>query len=123
MFYHLLYQFLDINLFKYITFRGFYALVTSFLISLIIGPYIISRLKMFQDKEGGYVREFTPDGHEVKKYIPTMGGILIIISVLISVFLWCRLDNYFVWILIFAMVSYALLGGWDDYKKIKTKPI
>ncbi|WP_456392993.1 phospho-N-acetylmuramoyl-pentapeptide-transferase [Persephonella sp.] len=121
MLYHLLYQFLDINLFKYITFRGFYALITSFFISLIIGPYIISRLKLFQKKEGGYVREYTPDGHEGKKHTPTMGGILIVLAVLISTLLWCRLDNYYVWVVVFAMVSFAILGGWDDYRKIKTK--
>ncbi|SNZ03046.1 Phospho-N-acetylmuramoyl-pentapeptide-transferase [Persephonella hydrogeniphila] len=121
MLYHLLYQYLDINLFKYITFRGFYALITSFLISLIIGPYIISRLKIFQKKEGGYVREYTPNGHELKKHTPTMGGILIVLSVFISAILWCRLDNFYIWIVIFAMLSFALLGGWDDYKKIKTK--
>ncbi|WP_457625007.1 phospho-N-acetylmuramoyl-pentapeptide-transferase [Persephonella sp.] len=121
MLYHLLYQYLDINLFKYITFRGFYALITSFLISLIIGPYIISRLKVFQKKEGGYVREYTPDGHELKKHTPTMGGILIVLSVFISSILWCRLDNFYIWIVMFAMLSFALLGGWDDYRKIKTK--
>ncbi len=121
MLYHLLYQYFDINLFKYITFRGFYALITSFLISLIIGPYIISRLKLFQKKEGGYVRQYTPDGHELKKHTPTMGGILIVLSVLISALLWCRLDNFYVWITVFSMLSFALLGGWDDYKKIKTK--
>ncbi|WP_457638990.1 phospho-N-acetylmuramoyl-pentapeptide-transferase [Persephonella sp.] len=121
MLYHLLYQFLDINLFKYITFRGFYALITSFLISLVVGPYIISRLKVLQKKEGGYVREYTPDGHQLKKHTPTMGGILIVVAVLVSTLLWCRLDNFYIWIVLFALLSFAVLGGWDDYKKIKTK--
>ncbi|WP_457622526.1 phospho-N-acetylmuramoyl-pentapeptide-transferase [Persephonella sp.] len=121
MLYHLLYELLDINLFKYITFRGFYALITSFGISLILGPYIIRRLKVFQYKEGGYVREYTPDTHIAKKHTPTMGGILIILSVIVSSLLWCRLDNFFVWLVMFVLVSFAFLGGLDDYKKITKK--
>ncbi|MDQ7056333.1 MAG: phospho-N-acetylmuramoyl-pentapeptide-transferase [Persephonella sp.] len=121
MLYHLLYQYFDINLFKYITFRGFYALITSFFISLLVGPYIIRKLKLFQRKEGGYVREYTPDGHAGKKHTPTMGGVLIVFSVLLSTILWCRLDNFYIWITLFAMISFAALGGWDDYNKIKTK--
>ncbi|WP_029522163.1 phospho-N-acetylmuramoyl-pentapeptide-transferase [Persephonella sp. KM09-Lau-8] len=121
MLYHIFYQLFDINLFKYITFRGFYALITSFLISLVIGPYIIQKLKVFQKKEGGYVRDYTPEWHELKKYTPTMGGILIIITVLFSSLLWCRLDNFYVWIVIFALLSFALIGGWDDYLKITRK--
>ncbi|WP_457623813.1 phospho-N-acetylmuramoyl-pentapeptide-transferase [Persephonella sp.] len=121
MLYHLLYEIFDINLFKYITFRGFYALITSFAISLILGPYIIRRLKIFQYKEGGYVREYTPDTHIAKKHTPTMGGILIILSVIVSALLWCRLDNFFVWLVIYVLVSFAVLGGLDDYKKITVK--
>ena len=121
MLYHLLYELFDINLFKYITFRGFYALITSFAISLILGPYIIRRLKVFQYKEGGYIREYTPDTHVAKKHTPTMGGILIILSVIISSLLWCRLDNFYIWLVIFILVSFAFLGGLDDYKKITTK--
>ncbi len=121
MLYHIFYQLLDINLFKYITFRAFYALITSFLISLILGPYIIRRLKVFQYKKGGYVRQYTPDTHVAKKHTPTMGGILIVLSVVISSLLWCRLDNFYVWITLFVLISFSVIGGLDDYIKIKHK--
>jgi len=121
MLYHIFYQLLDINLFKYITFRAFYALITSFGISLILGPYVIRRLKIFQYKKGGYVRQYTPDTHIAKKHTPTMGGILIVLSVVISSLLWCRLDNFYVWITLFVLVSFAIIGGLDDYIKIKNK--
>lgn len=121
MFYHLFYEYLDINIFKYITFRGFYALLTAFFISLILGPYVINKLKVFQNKEGGYVRQDTPDWHQMKKHTPTMGGILILLSVLLSSLLWCRLDNLYVWLLIITFISFGIIGFLDDYKKIKDK--
>ncbi len=121
MFYHIFYNYLDINLFKYITFRGFYALLTAFLISIIIGPYIINKLKIFQNKEGGYVREYTPDWHQMKKHTPTMGGVLIIVVVFLTSLLWCRLDNLYIWLLLFTFLSFGAIGFIDDYKKIKDK--
>ena len=121
MFYHILYQYFDINLFKYVTFRSFSALLTSFFLSLIIAPYIIQKLKHFQSKKGGYVRQYTPQTHQEKKHTPTMGGILIIIVVLLSSLLWCRLDNVYVWIVIFTFLSFGILGAIDDYIKIKNK--
>jgi phospho-N-acetylmuramoyl-pentapeptide-transferase len=119
--YHLLYQYFDINIFKYVTFRGFSALLTSFFLSLIIAPYLIQKLKKFQNKEGGYVREYTPQTHEVKKYTPTMGGVLILIVVLLSSILWCKLDNFYFWVVIFTFLSFGILGLIDDYIKIKNK--
>ncbi len=119
MLYHLLYEFLDINIFKYITFRAFYALVTSFALALIFGPCLIRRLRVIQRKEGGYVRAYTD--HTQKKYVPTMGGILIIVPLLISSVLWCRLDNIYIWITLFVLVSFAVVGGWDDYNKLVRK--
>ncbi len=121
MLYHLLYQYFDINLFKYITFRGFSALLSSFFISLLIAPYVIQKLKKFQNKEGGYVREYTPETHQVKKHTPTMGGVLILIVVSISSLLWCRLDNFYYWLVLFVLLSFGLLGFIDDYIKIKNK--
>ncbi|MDM7273321.1 phospho-N-acetylmuramoyl-pentapeptide-transferase [Sulfurihydrogenibium azorense] len=121
MFYHIFYEYLDVNIFKYITFRGFYALLTAFFISLILGPYIIERLKVFQNKQGGYVRQDTPDWHQIKKHTPTMGGVLILLSVLFTSLLWCRLDNVYIWLLMFTFLSFGLIGFLDDYKKIKDK--
>ncbi len=121
MLYYLLYQVLDINVFKYITLRGFFALFTAFFVSVLIGPYIINLLKTFQSKAGGYVREYTPETHNQKKYVPTMGGVLIILSVLVSALLCCRLDNPFVLILIFTLITFGIIGALDDYLKIKYK--
>ncbi len=121
MFYHIFYEWFDINIFKYITFRGFYALITAFVISLIIGPRLILELKKFQKKEGGYIREYTPESHEVKKYTPTMGGLLIIVSVFLSSILWCRLDNLWVLTILITMLSFFFIGALDDYLKIRFK--
>ncbi|WP_028950469.1 phospho-N-acetylmuramoyl-pentapeptide-transferase [Sulfurihydrogenibium subterraneum] len=121
MFYHLFYEYLDINIFKYITFRGFYALLTAFFISLVLGPYVIERLKVFQNKQGGYVRQDTPDWHQIKKHTPTMGGVLILLSVLFTSVLWCRLDNIYIWLLMFTFLSFGFIGFLDDYKKVKDK--
>ncbi len=121
MLYHWLYQFLDINIFKYITFRAFGAFLTSFFLFLIFAPYVIQKLKKFQNKTGGYIREYTPDSHKSKKYIPTMGGVLITLTVLISSLLWCRLDNFYCWVTLFTFLSFSIIGFMDDYLKIKKK--
>ncbi|MCX7760635.1 MAG: phospho-N-acetylmuramoyl-pentapeptide-transferase [Hydrogenothermaceae bacterium] len=121
MFYHIFYEHFDINLFKYITFRGFYALITAFLLSLILAPPIINRLKEFQNKKGGYVREDTPDWHQMKKHTPTMGGVLILIVVFLTSLLWSRLDNLYFWITLLIFLSFGLIGFFDDYIKVKNK--
>lgn len=121
MFYHLFYEYLDINLFKYITFRGFYALITAFFISLLFGPHLIEKLKKFQNKKGGYVREDTPDWHQVKKHTPTMGGVLILFVVILTNMIWSRLDNFYIWLTLLTFVSFGLIGFLDDYVKIKNK--
>jgi len=121
MFYHIFYELIGLNIFKYITFRGFYALITAFFISLIIGPYIINKLKAFQKKEGGYVRQDTPDWHQMKKHTPTMGGVLILLVVSLTSLLWCRLDNIYIWLSLFTFLSFGMIGAIDDYKKIIDK--
>jgi len=120
MLYHILYQYFDINLFKYITLRGFLALLTAFFISLIIYPVLIRKLKALQRLKGGYERDFL-DNHTEKKYTPSMGGILISITVLFSTLLWCRFDNFFIWVLLFVLLSYGILGFWDDWLKLNNK--
>lgn len=121
MFYHLFYEYFDINLFKYITFRGFYALITAFFLSLLFGPYVINKLKEFQNKKGGYVREDTPDWHQMKKYTPTMGGVLILIVVFVTFLLWSRLDNLYSWLAVITFISFGLIGFFDDFVKVKNK--
>ncbi len=120
MLYHLLYEYFDINLFKYITFRGFLALLTAFFFSLIIYPYIIRKLRAIQRLKGGYKRDFL-DNHISKKYTPSMGGVLIGITVVLSSLLWCRFDNFFIWILLFVLISFGILGFIDDWKKLNKK--
>jgi len=121
MLYWLLYEEFHINVFKYITFRSFFAFLTAFFLSLALGPYVIRKLKEFQEKAGGYVREYTPETHSRKKFTPTMGGVLIVFSVIVSSLLWCRLDNFYVLITITTMFIFGLIGFADDYLKLKTK--
>lgn len=126
MLYNLLYPlsdyFIIFNVFKYITFRTAYALITSFLLALILGPYIINLLRNLhiQQKTKGY----EPERHKIKEGTPTMGGVLIIISVSISTILWSDLRNPYVWIVIFVFLTTGFLGFYDDYKKtIIGKPL
>jgi phospho-N-acetylmuramoyl-pentapeptide-transferase len=117
MLYHLLYPlhsyFSAFNVFRYITFRTIYAGLTSLLICFIIGPWIIRKLTEMQ--VGQYIRDDGPQSHHQKAGTPTMGGVLIIFSVGISVLLWNRLSNLYVWILLLITVGSGLIGFIDDY--------
>lgn len=121
MIYQILYEILDINVFKYITFRGFLALLTSFIIVYLISPKIINFLAKLQSKEGGYRRKYTPDTHEAKKNTPTMGGVIILISVLITSLIWCDINNIYVITVLFTFLTFGFIGVIDDYLKIKYK--
>jgi phospho-N-acetylmuramoyl-pentapeptide-transferase len=107
------------NIFRYITFRAVYAAITALLISFLVGPWLIRRLKKL--KFGQEVREDGPKTHLVKSGIPTMGGILIILSVVISVLLWQDVDSLYTWLLILAITGFGLIGFIDDYIKIIKK--
>ncbi|HDL53700.1 MAG TPA: phospho-N-acetylmuramoyl-pentapeptide-transferase, partial [Proteobacteria bacterium] len=74
------------NVFRYITFRTALAILTALIISFILGPWIIGRLKTAQP--GNYVREYLPEGHLLKAGVPTMGGLLIFLAIVISTLLW-----------------------------------
>lgn len=121
MFYHLLYPLSEwisfFNVFKYITFRTFYGALTAFLIVYFLMPPFIRYMKKKQF--GQIVREEGPQHHKVKTGTPTMGGVIIIISVVISVLLWCNLTNPFVWLSLFALLGFGAIGFADDYLKIK----
>ncbi|HIE58817.1 MAG TPA: phospho-N-acetylmuramoyl-pentapeptide-transferase [Persephonella sp.] len=121
MIYYILYEILDINVFKYITFRGFLALLTSFAIVYLISPKIINFLAKLQNKKGGYRRKYTPDTHEAKKNTPTMGGVIILISVLITSLIWCNINNIYVITVLFTFLTFGFIGVIDDYLKIKYK--
>jgi len=119
MFYHLLYplasDFGGFNVFRYITFRTGAATLTALLICFVVGPVLIRTLERL--RIGQPIREIGPD-HQDKAGTPTMGGILILFSLLVSVLLWSNLDNAFVWTVIGVTVSYGLLGFVDDYAKV-----
>lgn len=108
-----------LNIFNYITFRTGAAIVTSFLISLAVGPKLIEKLRSFKIQQ--IEREYGPASHLSKNGTPTMGGLLILISLLSSVFLWARLDSAFILLLIFTTVSLAFAGILDDYTKLVKK--
>jgi phospho-N-acetylmuramoyl-pentapeptide-transferase len=121
--YHLLYPLHELfsffNVFRYITFRTIYAILTALLISFIIGPWLIKKLRAFQIQQ--VVREDVPTRHMVKNGTPTMGGSLILAAIVIPTFLWSDLTNPYVWIVLLTTLVFGLLGFWDDYKKVKDK--
>ena len=123
MLYHFLYGLRDIfspfNLFQYITFRAGGAVLTSLLITFLIAPYIINKLKEL--KAGQPVRDCAPSNHHCKSGTPTMGGLIIIISILISVLLWARLDNPYILWLSAATLFFGIIGFTDDYFKLTKK--
>ncbi|BAI80075.1 phospho-N-acetylmuramoyl-pentapeptide-transferase [Deferribacter desulfuricans SSM1] len=125
MLYNLLYplseHFILFNVFKYITFRTIYAIITSFIIAIVFGPKIIKQLKTLQisQKTKGY----EPERHKEKEGTPTMGGLLIILSCVVSTLLWADLRNYYVWIVLYVFICTAAIGLFDDYiKTIKKNP-
>src|SRR6185503_3110646 len=99
------------NVFRYLTFRSFMALISALVISLVIGPWIIQRLKVRQHG-GETIREDTPERHRTKKGTPTMGGIIIIIAILGSTLLWANLSNRYIWVVVLATFGYGLIGVW-----------
>src|SRR5678816_143629 len=115
MLYHILFEFLYplsrywaalrvLNVFQYITFRTAYASITALLISLLLGPWLISRLREFQI--GQHIREEGPKSHQKKAGTPTMGGLLIVVSIVIPTLLWSNLRNRFVWLVLLSTVVY-----------------
>jgi phospho-N-acetylmuramoyl-pentapeptide-transferase len=120
MLFHLLYPlekyFFIFNVFHYITFRTIYATVTALLISLLLGSLAIRTLKRYQIHQ--YIREDGPETHNSKKGTPTMGGILILGSLIISTLLWVDLENFYIWLVILSIISLGILGFIDDYTKV-----
>lgn len=122
MLYHFLYplagDFPVLNVFRYITFRTGGAVVTAMLIAFIFGPPMISWMRRKQGK-GQPIRAEGPQTHIVEKAgTPTMGGVLILVSMLVSTLLWAPLDNVYVWVVIGVTTGFGLLGFYDDYLKV-----
>jgi len=104
------------NIFQYITFRAAYAAITALLISFLFGPWVIARLRAL--KAGWAVREDTPESHKAKAGTPTMGGVLIILSIVLSVLLWQDIGKLTTWLLLLAAVGFGGIGFADDILKI-----
>lgn len=123
MLYHIFYQlssiFSPFNVFQYITFRAGGAILTSLLICLFAGPYVIKKLANMKARQT--VRADGPTTHQAKSGTPTMGGILLLISIVISTLLWARLDNRFIIWLLIGTIWLGGLGFLDDYLKLKKK--
>jgi phospho-N-acetylmuramoyl-pentapeptide-transferase len=121
---HLSDRFIGFNVFLYVTFRAIAAAVTAFLLTLIFGNFIIRiliALKLGQPIRGAAEVHRLAELHGGKQGTPTMGGVLVIGSVFVSSLLWARLDNRFVWLVLFCMVYLGALGFADDYLKVTKK--
>jgi phospho-N-acetylmuramoyl-pentapeptide-transferase len=105
-----------LNVFQYVTFRTAYATITALLLSLVFGGKLIDALRKWNI--GQQIREEGPQAHMVKRGTPTMGGILIVGSVLISTLLWARLNNIYIWTITIATLLFASVGFADDYAKM-----
>jgi phospho-N-acetylmuramoyl-pentapeptide-transferase len=115
----LFHSFTPFREFGYVTFRTASASLTALFLCVALGPWLIGKLREFQI--GQYIREEGPKSHMKKAGTPTMGGILIIISVVVPTLLWANLRNPYVWIALFGMVSFGLIGFVDDYAKLRRK--
>jgi phospho-N-acetylmuramoyl-pentapeptide-transferase len=119
--YWLLYQklfpyFRLFRIFRYLTFRTVFASLTALLIGLLIGPYVIEKLREFQI--GQYIREEGPQSHQKKSGTPTMGGVLICISILVPTLMWSDLSNPYVWLVMLSTLAFGAIGFTDDYIKV-----
>ncbi|MFH1915534.1 MAG: phospho-N-acetylmuramoyl-pentapeptide-transferase [Pseudomonadota bacterium] len=103
------------NVFRYITFRSVWALLTALIISIIFGPAMIRWLQRI--KCGQYIREDGPK-HQSKQGTPTMGGIMIIFAVCVSTMLWADLTNVYVWLTLLVFAGFGAVGFADDYLKV-----
>jgi phospho-N-acetylmuramoyl-pentapeptide-transferase len=112
----LFHYFPPFRIFRYLTFRTAFASLTALFTALIVGPIVINRLREFQI--GQFIREEGPKAHQKKAGTPTMGGLLIAISIVVPTLLWADLSNLFIWIAVFATCAFAAIGFADDYIKV-----
>lgn len=121
MLYFLLYEQLQryvspFRVFRYTTFRTAFASLTALFLCIALGPWLINKLRQFQI--GQFIREEGPKSHQKKAGTPTMGGVLIIISIIIPTLLWADLRYHYVWVALAALVGYGYIGFLDDYAKV-----
>lgn len=122
MLYHLLYEqlfelFSPFRVFSYITVRTAMASMTALLLGLLLGPWLIRKLREFQI--GQHIREDGPQSHHSKAGTPTMGGLLINTAIVIPTLLWADLRNLYIWIALFALMGFGAIGFLDDYAKVR----
>ena len=110
------------NLFRYITFRAGGAFLTSLIFGFVFGKPLINLLKRRQS-QGQPIREDGPEGHFAKAGTPTMGGALILGALLVSSLLWARLDNMYIWVVLFVTVGFGAIGFADDYSKVSKQNV
>lgn len=123
MLYHLLYPFRDIfggfNVVRYLTFRTIWAALFALLITWLLGPWFIRKMRELQ--MGQYIRELGPESHKAKAGTPTMGGVLILLAVSASTLLWARLDNFYLWLCLLVTLGCGAIGFMDDFRKAVQK--
>jgi phospho-N-acetylmuramoyl-pentapeptide-transferase len=123
MLYHLLYPLADrvavFNVFRYITFRAAGAIVVSFLVAVLLGPRFIATLRRLSI--GQSIRDVGPAQHQIKAGTPTMGGLLILLSVVVSTLLWANLANAYVWLAVGLTLAFGAVGFADDYIKVRRR--
>jgi phospho-N-acetylmuramoyl-pentapeptide-transferase len=102
--------------FQYITLRAIFGTITALVLSLVIGPYMIRKLSGYNI--GQQIRDDGPQSHLSKAGTPTMGGALILVAIAISTLLWSDLSSEKVWVVLGVTLSFGLIGGVDDYKKL-----
>jgi phospho-N-acetylmuramoyl-pentapeptide-transferase len=123
MLYHLFYPLASsiklFNVFRYLTFRTIYAMITALIFSFIIGPWVIRKLESLQARQ--VIRTDGPESHLKKQGTPTMGGVLILAAIVVPTLLWADLSNLYVWVTLFILVGYGVIGFVDDYKKVVEK--
>src|ERR1044071_8600425 len=122
MLYWLLYEQLQryvspFRVFRYTTFRTAFASLTALFLCIALGPWLIGKLREFQI--GQYIREDGPKSHQKKAGTPTMGGLLIIISIVVPTLLWANLRNPYVWVAMFGLLSFGAIGFYDDLTKVR----
>ena len=112
-------EFGSFRVFQYLTFRAVMAALTALLIGLVAGPFVIRRLVSL--KLGQPIREYAMQTHLAKSGTPTMGGVLILLSIAIATLLWADLSNRFVWIVLVVTLGFGAIGWADDWRKVVHK--
>src|SRR3990167_4114264 len=105
--------------FQYLTLRAILSTLTALFVALLLGPYVISRLTQY--KVGQVVRNDGPQSHLSKSGTPTMGGLLILISITAAVLLWGDLSDGYIWLVLIVTIGFGVIGGIDDYRKLVLK--